>query len=538
MKELGRALRDAVRMAEHAYRLRSFNTLAEIVAGVSHCAIERLPRRVWDGLDEPTRESLARLSNLCSPMQNYGRYRSFLSAFTQQRANEAAVPLMPVILRDITFICDANPDTLQENGATVANWQKVQLLGAQLSNVMHFKRVPYPFRLRREVLEPLLKSTPLNETELYDQLAYINEQLRAPAVSIRQVASRDMRIDVEQLLQRPIQSWSSAEVAAWMRTVSMNEWAPVMQDARIDGAQLITLDNDKLIALGFVKLGVRKRLQRHLLAVRENRFAHEELPDLSQTSELPRAVQQWTPDHVQAWLRSLGETEVLHFFHSATGKQLLEMNEASLTEMGIVRLGTRKRLMRELRQLAVAAGVAHSGDDNSDESSAASSASPPPLFSTSSPMYATSGSALSLGSATSNSSSGYTHFSGSQSANGSSIIGGIRARSLETVSLEKELSQSSNGGGRDRSDSADLHRRASAPTLNNGRDPRKWTLDDVLSFLDMHELSEYGPAFFKAGVRGERLVCLGDNELTALGVTKIGHRKKLIRAVKELAVTS
>lgn len=52
------------------------NLVAEVTAGITHCAVERLPRRIWETLDESMRDALEYLSAL-----GKREYNSMLSTY-------------------------------------------------------------------------------------------------------------------------------------------------------------------------------------------------------------------------------------------------------------------------------------------------------------------------------------------------------------------------------------------------------------------------------------------------------------------------
>lgn len=65
-------------------------------------------------------------------------------------------------------------------------------------------------------------------------------------------------------------------------------------------------------------------------------------------------------------------------------------------------------------------------------------------------------------------------------------------------------------------------------------DPAEWSVEDVATWLDFIHLSEYRPEFMKQAVGGAELVELDSQDLTMLGVTKIGHRKRIEKRIQML----
>ncbi len=65
-------------------------------------------------------------------------------------------------------------------------------------------------------------------------------------------------------------------------------------------------------------------------------------------------------------------------------------------------------------------------------------------------------------------------------------------------------------------------------------DPAEWTVMDVGVWLDWLGMSEYRAEFMKNAVSGAELKELDVDDFISLGVTKVGHRKKLEKRIKML----
>ncbi|XP_049887709.1 diacylglycerol kinase eta [Pectinophora gossypiella] len=63
---------------------------------------------------------------------------------------------------------------------------------------------------------------------------------------------------------------------------------------------------------------------------------------------------------------------------------------------------------------------------------------------------------------------------------------------------------------------------------------RSWGVKEVQSWLESLQLGEYAEAFAKHDVTGRELLSLARRDLRDLGVTKVGHVKRILQAVKEL----
>ncbi|KAL3847643.1 hypothetical protein ACJMK2_018545 [Sinanodonta woodiana] len=61
-----------------------------------------------------------------------------------------------------------------------------------------------------------------------------------------------------------------------------------------------------------------------------------------------------------------------------------------------------------------------------------------------------------------------------------------------------------------------------------------WTIDDVGQWLDNLSLGEYKESFMKNEIRGTELLTLDKGDIQDLGVTKVGHLKRIQQGIKEL----
>ncbi|XP_050684613.1 diacylglycerol kinase eta-like [Leptidea sinapis] len=63
---------------------------------------------------------------------------------------------------------------------------------------------------------------------------------------------------------------------------------------------------------------------------------------------------------------------------------------------------------------------------------------------------------------------------------------------------------------------------------------KSWGIKEVQAWLESIELGEYAEAFAKHDVTGRELLSLARRDLRDLGVTKVGHVKRILQAVKDL----
>ncbi|KAH8369382.1 hypothetical protein KR009_009242 [Drosophila setifemur] len=74
------------------------------------------------------------------------------------------------------------------------------------------------------------------------------------------------------------------------------------------------------------------------------------------------------------------------------------------------------------------------------------------------------------------------------------------------------------------------------PPMNNTREAaNNWSVNEVVTWLETMQLSEYVDSFLKNDIRGKELLTLGRRDLKDLGVVKVGHVKRILQAIKDLS---
>ncbi|PSN40119.1 hypothetical protein C0J52_19377 [Blattella germanica] len=70
----------------------------------------------------------------------------------------------------------------------------------------------------------------------------------------------------------------------------------------------------------------------------------------------------------------------------------------------------------------------------------------------------------------------------------------------------------------------------------SARDVATWGVAEVATWLETLQLSEYAESFTRHDIRGRELLTLGRRDLKELGVTKVGHVKRILQAVRDLTM--
>jgi diacylglycerol kinase (ATP) len=68
------------------------------------------------------------------------------------------------------------------------------------------------------------------------------------------------------------------------------------------------------------------------------------------------------------------------------------------------------------------------------------------------------------------------------------------------------------------------------------RDVTTWGVTEVATWLETLQLSEYAESFTHDDIRGYELLTLGRRDPKELRVTKVGHMKRILLAVKDITM--
>lgn len=61
-----------------------------------------------------------------------------------------------------------------------------------------------------------------------------------------------------------------------------------------------------------------------------------------------------------------------------------------------------------------------------------------------------------------------------------------------------------------------------------------WSVQEVCSWLENLQLGEYTDKFVSHDIRGRELLSLARRDLKELGITKVGHVKRILQAINDL----
>ncbi|CAH1183296.1 unnamed protein product [Phaedon cochleariae] len=75
---------------------------------------------------------------------------------------------------------------------------------------------------------------------------------------------------------------------------------------------------------------------------------------------------------------------------------------------------------------------------------------------------------------------------------------------------------------------------SSSQQSSQKREVASWGTQEVITWLETLQLSEYIDSFERNDIRGRELLTLARRDLKELGVTKVGHVKRILQAIKDL----
>ncbi|KAN0018480.1 hypothetical protein ACTFIU_011098 [Dictyostelium citrinum] len=127
-------LKRFISVAEHCKKINNFNTLMEVISGLSNSAVSRL-KDTWKSL--PTRyvNSFNSLQNFLKTDENWKSYRQ-----TLKTKETPCLPYLGLFLQDINFIEDGNSNFSENDWV---NFKKMNLLTSVFTEIQYFQRHPY-----------------------------------------------------------------------------------------------------------------------------------------------------------------------------------------------------------------------------------------------------------------------------------------------------------------------------------------------------------------------------------------------------------
>jgi len=168
------AIKRFVVIIEQLLELNNFQSSGQILSGLYNSSVRRL-KRTWALLSSKTQARLEKLEDIMSPTQNFLKLRDLIKV----AEDKPLIPYLPLVLRDITFMNDGNPN---KNDDGSVNFDKILTLGKYLLWFKAIVGAQYRLPLDTTVQKLLLDLKPLDEEEMYKRSLEI-EPKNSPALS-------------------------------------------------------------------------------------------------------------------------------------------------------------------------------------------------------------------------------------------------------------------------------------------------------------------------------------------------------------------
>jgi hypothetical protein len=157
------AIAKIIEIAERCEQIHNFQTLMEILVGLSMGPVSRLTQ-TWEAVPKEKLALFQRLQHLIDNRKNYNNYRLVLK--------ESPLPCFPYVglaLKDLTFIEDGNENFLDAS-KKVINWQKMSMIANVFRDLQRFQQHPYDFEIKPFLNTHLRKGRVIitDDTELYN----------------------------------------------------------------------------------------------------------------------------------------------------------------------------------------------------------------------------------------------------------------------------------------------------------------------------------------------------------------------------------
>ena len=129
-----------ISLAHSLIHLNNFQSAAQILSALGDVSVSRL-RSVFKQVSTSSRKQLEEYSALLSVQNNYKNYRE--RAKKTLKDGKPTIPYIAVLLRDVTFTKDGNPDMLTDKDGSRYNLEKINLLGKASMAIRSYQAHPY-----------------------------------------------------------------------------------------------------------------------------------------------------------------------------------------------------------------------------------------------------------------------------------------------------------------------------------------------------------------------------------------------------------
>jgi len=485
-----RVIKHFISIAEELLRLGNFNSLGAVVAGLNNASIQRL-KRAWALVSRRRVASFEQLEDLLSPMYNF---RSYHDAYREHEPPR--VPYVAIYLRGILFADDANPTRL-ESGAY--NLHKILVLGKQVIEILERQVDCHRLTPLPDLLEHLLKVKPMSEDELHRRSVRCEPLKGSLAILLEE--------EEEMLLDSAPSSPSSCPVSpAYSPLLSPAAYLPSPASLPMLSPDLSEYSTESSVrsvdSCSSATDSYSSRPAAALLgASATTTFG----------SEYSESLQSFSAADLQDYLTSHPDpalVQVAPLLAELNGEQAAALDDKRLSQLGVSKLGVRKRLLRALRNASAPIGDGRRAQSAHE----LFGAGPRPTSS--------------------------SNLSGASSSNPSALTS---RRVLQKSRSGNYTVQSGLG------DTIPYGARTSRPPRQRTISPAcvahefllplivsQWGRKDIELWLKAIGLDYLKPCLMSAIDSGVQLVALDKSDLASMGIVKLGPRVQLFRSIQAL----
>ena len=151
-----------VQLCHELLKLSNFNGIMAVLAALSGSAVGRL-KKTWDAFSKTKKKELDELHSIMDTELNWSKYRTSLL-----NAPPPKIPYLGLVLTDLVFIEDGNPDRLESGHI---NWVKCQRLAECLHGVQLCQQSAYQLTPNESLVDPYILEVAktMNEREAYER---------------------------------------------------------------------------------------------------------------------------------------------------------------------------------------------------------------------------------------------------------------------------------------------------------------------------------------------------------------------------------
>nr|XP_057906635.1 rap guanine nucleotide exchange factor 3 [Doryrhamphus excisus] len=126
-------LKKFIKMAAVLKELKNLNSFFAVMFGLSNSAVQRL-YKTWERIPGKTKRIYCSYERMMDPSRNHRAYRLAVA-----KLSPPYIPFMPLILKDVTFIHQGNPNLVER----LVNFEKMRMIAKTVRMVQVCRRQPY-----------------------------------------------------------------------------------------------------------------------------------------------------------------------------------------------------------------------------------------------------------------------------------------------------------------------------------------------------------------------------------------------------------